>query len=79
VLVELADQASVRFGPVDEREARAMLFETAAGKLLQGARGAPARDIDAAAAAIAALNSGVRASEGHQVYLLGMGLQQASH
>ena len=56
VLVELTDQASVRFGPVDEREARAMLFETAAGKLLQGARGAPACDIDAAAAAIAAFS-----------------------
>jgi acetate---CoA ligase (ADP-forming) len=56
VLVELADQASVRLGPVDEREARVMLFETAAGKLLQGARGAPACDIDAAAAAIAAFS-----------------------
>jgi hypothetical protein len=33
-----------------------MLFETAAGKLLQGARGAPACDIDAAAAAIAAFS-----------------------
>jgi len=56
VLVELADQASVRLGPVDEREARAMLFETTAGILLQGARGAPACDIDAAAAAIAAFS-----------------------
>jgi len=56
VLVELANQASVRLGPVDENEARAMLFETAAGKLLQGARGAPACDIDAAAAAIAAFS-----------------------
>src|SRR5215475_5103698 len=56
VLVELANQASVRLGPVDESEARAMLFETAAGKLLQGARGAPACDIDAAAAAIAAFS-----------------------
>ena len=56
VLVALANQASVRLGPVDESEARAMLFETAAGKLLQGARGAPACDIDAAAAAIAAFS-----------------------
>ena len=56
VLVELANQASVRLGPVDEGEARAMLFETAAGKLLQGARGAPTCDIDAAAAAIAAFS-----------------------
>jgi acetyltransferase len=56
VLVEFANQASVRLGPVDESEARAMLFETAAGKLLQGARGAPACDIDATAAAIAAFS-----------------------
>ena len=33
-----------------------MLFETAAGKLLQGARGAPVCDIDATAAAIAAFS-----------------------
>lgn len=56
VLVELANQASVRLGPIDESEARAMLFETAAGKLLQGARGKPPCDIDAAAAAIAAFS-----------------------
>jgi acetate---CoA ligase (ADP-forming) len=56
VLVELANQASVRFGPIDANEARTMLFETAAGKLLQGARGKPACDIDAAAAAIAAFS-----------------------
>jgi len=56
VLVELANQASVRLGPVDAGEARAMLFETAAGRLLQGARGRPACDIDATAAAIAAFS-----------------------
>jgi hypothetical protein len=56
VLVELANQASVRLGPVTEAEARAMLFETAAGKLLQGARGKPPCDINAAAAAIAAFS-----------------------
>jgi acetate---CoA ligase (ADP-forming) len=56
VLVELANQASVRLGPVGASEARAMLFETAAAKLLQGARGKSACDIDAAAAAIAAFS-----------------------
>jgi acetyltransferase len=56
VFVELANQASVRLGPVDAGEARAMLFETAAGKLLQGARGKAACDIEAAAAAIAAFS-----------------------
>jgi len=56
VLVELANQASVRLGPVTESEAKAMLLETVAGKLLQGVRGRPACDIDAAASAIAAFS-----------------------
>jgi acyl-CoA synthetase (NDP forming) len=56
VLVEIANQASVRLGPVDAAEARAMLYETAAGKLLEGVRGKPPCDIDAAAAAIAAFS-----------------------
>jgi len=56
VLVELANQASVRLGPVTADEARAMLDETAAGKLLRGARGKPACDLNAAAAAIAAFS-----------------------
>ena len=56
VLVEIANQASVRLGPVDAAEARAMLYETAAGRLLEGVRGKPACDIDAAAAAIAAFS-----------------------
>ena len=56
VLVEIANQASVRLGPVDEAEARAMLNETAAGKLLGGVRGKPPCDIDAAARAIAAFS-----------------------
>lgn len=56
VLVELANQASIRLGPVNEHEARAMLAETAAGKLLQGVRGKPPCDIDAVAAAIAAFS-----------------------
>jgi acyl-CoA synthetase (NDP forming) len=56
VLVEIANQASVRLGPVDEAEARAMLNETAAGKLLGGVRGKPPGDIDAAARVIAAFS-----------------------
>ena len=56
VLVEIANQASIRLGPVDEGEARAMLNETAAGKLLGGVRGKPPCDIDAAARAIAAFS-----------------------
>jgi hypothetical protein len=52
----LANQASVRLGPVTPDEARAMLDETAAGKLLRGARGRAACDLDAAAAAIAAFS-----------------------
>lgn len=56
VLVELANQASVRLGPVDAAQAKAMLNETAAGKLLAGVRGNPPCDIDAAARAIAAFS-----------------------
>ncbi|MGZ3284008.1 MAG: acetate--CoA ligase family protein [Xanthobacteraceae bacterium] len=56
VLVELANQASIRRGPVTPAQAREMLEETAAGKLLRGARGSAAADIDAAAEAIAAFS-----------------------
>ena len=56
VLVELANQASVRRGPVDEAQSRAMLEETSAGKLLRGVRGKGPWDGDAAAKAIAALS-----------------------
>lgn len=56
VFVDLLNQASVRLGPIDVSEARAMLIETAAGRLLEGARGKPRCDIEAAAAAIAALS-----------------------
>lgn len=56
VLVEISNQASVRLGPVTEDAARAMLEETAAGKLLRGVRGRPACDIGAAARAIAAFS-----------------------
>jgi len=56
VLVEIANQASVRLGPLDAAQAKAMLQATAAGKLLAGVRGNPPCDIDAAAAAIAAFS-----------------------
>jgi acyl-CoA synthetase (NDP forming) len=56
VLVELVDSVAVRLGPVDEEEARAMLGETKAAALLAGFRGRPPHDVDAAAAAIAALS-----------------------
>mgnify|MGYP003576503895 CR=1 FL=1 len=56
VLVEISKQSSVRLGPVDEEEARAMLYETAAGRLLEGVRGKGPWDIDAAARAIAAFS-----------------------
>jgi succinyl-CoA synthetase beta subunit len=56
VLVEIANQASVRLGPVTEAQAREMLQKTSAGKLLAGVRGNPPCDIDAAASAIAAFS-----------------------
>jgi hypothetical protein len=56
VLVEIANQASVRLGPVGEAQAKDMLQNTSAGKLLAGVRGNPPSDIDAAAAAIAAFS-----------------------
>ena len=56
VLVEIANQANVRLGPVTEAQAKAMLQNTSAGKLLAGVRGNPPCDIDAAASAIAAFS-----------------------
>ena len=55
-LVEILKEASVRIGPVDESEARAMLAETKAGVMLNGVRGRGPFDLDAAARAIAALS-----------------------
>jgi acetyltransferase len=55
-LVEILREASVRIGPVDEAEARAMLAETKAGVILGGVRGRGPFDLDAAARAIAALS-----------------------
>jgi acyl-CoA synthetase (NDP forming) len=56
VLVEIANKAAVRLGPVDEAQALAMLEETIAGKLLHGVRGRGPWDIAAAAKAIAAFS-----------------------
>ncbi|HET7849007.1 MAG TPA: acetate--CoA ligase family protein [Pseudolabrys sp.] len=56
LFVELIKQASIRVGPVDEKEALAMLHETPAAKLLGGFRGNGPYDIDAVTRAIAALS-----------------------
>jgi acetate---CoA ligase (ADP-forming) len=56
VFVELIDQASIRLGPVDEKEALVMLQETPAAKLLAGFRGKGPYDPSAVARAIAALS-----------------------
>jgi acyl-CoA synthetase (NDP forming) len=56
LFVEVIKQASLRAGPIDAAEGRAMLRETAAGTLLAGVRGRGPYDADAAAAAIAALS-----------------------
>lgn len=56
LLVEITNQVSVRLGPVDEDEAREMLKETVAGRLLEGVRGRPAANVDAAARAVAAFS-----------------------
>jgi acyl-CoA synthetase (NDP forming) len=54
--VELLEETSVRLGPVDERTARDMLDEIRVGRLLRGFRGSGPFDIEAAAAAIAAVS-----------------------
>lgn len=62
--VEISREVSLRIGPVDEAEALDMLRETRAGALLAGTRGQGPFDIEAAAAAIAALSRfGVEARE----------------
>lgn len=47
VLVELLNQTALRPAPVSAAEARSMLAETAAARLLAGVRGAPAADAGA--------------------------------
>ena len=56
VLAELGNQASMRLGPVDATQAREMLEETAAARLLEGVRGQGPWDMAAAASAIAAFS-----------------------
>lgn len=56
VLVEAMGDVSFRVAPVNHREARAMIDEIRARKVLDGVRGAPASDIDALADAIVALS-----------------------
>ncbi len=52
IYVELFNDVSFRIAPVSMEEARAMIFETRAGKLLTGYRGQPKADIDALVACI---------------------------
>ncbi len=56
VLAELHDDVVLRPAPVDEAEVASMLSELRGRKLLDGFRGAPAADVDALAAAVAALS-----------------------
>jgi acyl-CoA synthetase (NDP forming) len=56
IFVEVINKVALRMGPVDAEEARAMLLETHAGKLLSGVRGRAPHDIAATADAIAALS-----------------------
>ena len=57
IFVEIINKAAfLRLGPVDIEEARNMLLETPAGRLLGGVRGHPPCDIAAAADAVVALS-----------------------
>ncbi len=47
VAVELFKDVAFRVAPISDEEARAMIFETRAGRLLTGFRGAPPADLDA--------------------------------
>lgn len=52
IYVELFADVSFRIAPVSEEDAREMIFETKAGKLLTGFRGQPKADIEAIIACI---------------------------
>ncbi len=56
LLVEAMGDVSFRVAPVDHAQARAMIDEIRARKVLDGVRGAPPSDIDALAEAIVALS-----------------------
>ena len=47
VYVEVLEDVSFRLAPLNQQDARGMVMETAAGKLLKGVRGQPQRDIEA--------------------------------
>ena len=52
VFVEALDDWAMRAAPIDEREARAMIAETRAARILSGWRGGPPLDVAALAAAL---------------------------
>ena len=56
VLAEMINDVSFRKAPIDHAEARRMIAELAGARVLEGARGRPRCDIDALAAAVAALS-----------------------
>lgn len=63
VLVEVLKDVTFRAVPFDTAEARRMIAETTAGKVLQGVRGAPPADIEALAETLAALSRFAAANE----------------
>jgi acyl-CoA synthetase (NDP forming) len=65
VLVEVLKDVTFRAVPFDAEEARRMIAETTAGKVLQGVRGAPPADIAALAESLAALSRFAAANDGH--------------
>ncbi|MCY4077057.1 MAG: acetate--CoA ligase family protein [Acidobacteria bacterium] len=56
-LVEVIDDVSFRVAPFDEAEARRMIAETRAGKVLRGVRGRGPYDVPAVASALARLSA----------------------
>ncbi|WP_211295012.1 acetate--CoA ligase family protein [Novosphingobium guangzhouense] len=64
VLVEVLRDVTFRAVPFDADEARRMIAETTAGKVLQGVRGAAPADVDALAESLAALSRFAAANDG---------------
>ena len=56
VFAEVLADVAFRKAPIDEPEARCMIAELACARVLEGARGRPRCDVDALAAAVAALS-----------------------
>jgi len=67
VMAEWLEDISIRLAPIDIAAAHDMIAETRIHKLLKGWRGAPAGDLDALAAAIAALSTLARVPGGHDL------------